>query len=182
MNVRHILAAGIVLAAVGSTAVIVQELRLQRDAQNIVAARIAGAWTLDGGLTRRLDSQPRTDAPGKLMFTENEGVLKELAAAQPRFANKQLFSSGTVAIDGGRAAPYVLTNDHGNMSLVIFNGGDGKATVSSVTYSISIGYATNPRNDVMFLGGEALAHSALAYVHEGSAPIGSSTAPASAPK
>jgi hypothetical protein len=182
MNVRHVLAASIVLAAAGSAAVLVQELRLQRNTQNIVAMRIGGAWTLDATLTRRLSPETRKDAPEKLMFAEDEGVLKSLLSAQSRFANKQIFSAGTVAINGGKPAPYVLTNDHGNMSVVIFNGGEGSPTATSLVYTMSIGYATNPRNDVLFLGNEALAQSALAYVHEGSSPIAATATPASAPK
>lgn len=155
---------------------------MQRNTQNIVAMRIGGAWTLDANLTRRLSPETRKDAPEKLMFTEDEAVLKTLAAVQSRFANKQIFSAGTVAINGGKPAPYVLTNDHGNMSVVIYNGGEGSPTSTSIVYTMSLGYATNPRNDVLFLGNDALAQSALAYVHEGSAPISGAATPASAPK
>ncbi len=181
MNVRTTVLACAALAAVGSTAVLVQTLRLQRDAENQAAARIVGTWTLDGGLTRRLDGEPRQGVATKIKFEENEAMLAKLKAPQPRFASKQIFSAGIVTIEGTKTYPYILTSDHGNMYLVYYNGAEPELTSASVTNTIAFGFAKNARNDVLFLAGDARETSSLAYVHEGAPPIGGSTTPASGP-
>ncbi|MBK7874382.1 MAG: hypothetical protein IPJ77_01260 [Planctomycetes bacterium] len=181
MIVRNAVLACAALAAVGSTAVLVQELRLQRDAENQVAARIAGSWTLDGGLTRRLDGEARQGVPSKIKFEENENMLAKLKAPQPRFASKQIFSAGIVTIDGTKTHPYILTSDHGNMYLVYYNGAEPEVTTSSVVHTIALGFARNARNDVLFLAGDTRETSSLAFVHEGAAPVTSATTPASGP-
>jgi hypothetical protein len=178
MNVRStVLALGLLAAVASAAAVAVQTLAAQPDPANIVATRIVGQWTLDATLTRRLDPNPREGVPTKLKFEENLNMLAALQAAQPRFVNRQIFSAGIVTVEGTKTYPYILSNDHGNMSLVYFNGPESAVTSSSVVHTVSIAYsAADPKSDVLFLGSENLRQSSLAYVHEGAAAIGATPA------
>src|SRR5213079_2153864 len=104
------------------------ELTVTPTPQNVVGSRLAGAWEIDGELSRKLGhDRAAAGRPVKaaLTFASDPAVAREVPDAyRELFAGKRIYLAGrmTVAIDGGEPASYrfLLTEHLGNPTLVYF--------------------------------------------------------------
>jgi RNA polymerase sigma factor (sigma-70 family) len=135
------------------------ELTVAPTPQNVVGSRLAGAWEIDGELSRKLGHDwAATGQPSKitLTFASDPAVAREVPDAyRELFASKRIYLAGrmTVAINGGEPASYrfLLIEHLGNAVLVDFvpHRGDEWSCEEAVTVMLAPG--ADREKDLLFL-------------------------------
>lgn len=160
MNLSHKLLAALSVLALATVA-LAFDLTITPVPDNVVSNRLAGTWTLNTDITKRMDAERTTKPIERLEFTNDASVLKRLSAVSKRFETIKIFASGMMTFDGA-AHPYILINNGGNMSLVWFTAGkDG--TLTDVSKVIHIATSRVQANDLLFFGGDAKGEPSTAY-------------------
>lgn len=162
MKHRNALFAGLALVAATSAAPVLQVL-LKPDALNVVASRIAGTWSLEPNLTKRLDPDHPTGSMATIAFYDNPAVLNDLLAASDRFSRSQVFASGNVSIDG-TVHLYVLINENGNMKVVWFSPTTTSPIGRNESKTLQVAVARDRAQDILILGGDTKGESSAAFV------------------
>lgn len=164
MKLHSILLATASVLVLSTLAFALEELKVQADAENVVAARIVGTWKLDAALTRQLDPDRKAGEIASLTFFDNPGVLPGMQAASDRFKNRQIFGAGILNVDGAtQTHTYVLVNHHGNMELVWFTTKENDAIGIVTTKTVHIAVARDKAKDLLFLGGESMRDASEAF-------------------
>jgi hypothetical protein len=140
----------LVLAASGFA---LQTLALVQDNQNILRNRIDGKWTLNASMTRQLQPEPGTALPSSLAFTTDPTVAERLASQKDRLNGLHIFQAGMLTMDG-KTCPYVVTNEHGNATLLYFPS-RGNEVGAATAVALSIGVGRPKTQDILFFGGTA---------------------------
>ena len=155
MNLRRSLLATLSVLAVTALAFAFQTLQPVNDNQNILRNRLAGKWVLNAAMTRSLQPDGGARFSETLDFTNDPTVMERLIPAKERLTlnGMHLFQSGILTMDG-KPFPYVVTNEHGNATLIYFataNNIIGDAT--AVNIGIAVGRPQT--QDLLYFGGKA---------------------------
>ncbi|MBK7878796.1 MAG: hypothetical protein IPJ77_24315 [Planctomycetes bacterium] len=177
-NKSWILAASLCTLAAVTTGFTFQQLALVQDNQNLLRTRLEGKWVLDTTMTRHLQPEPGATAPQSVEFTNDPAVMDRLIAQKDRLSSLHLYQSGMLTIDG-KSFPYVVTNEHGNATLLYFPTRSNEVGAPT-SVSIAIGVGRPKTQDVLFYSSDAEGKSSAAAFRRSDAK-GVAT-PASTPK
>jgi hypothetical protein len=162
MKLRKALLPALALATIVTTALAFQ-IVVKADAQNVVAARVAGAWKVEPTITKRLDPDHPNGTIGQITFYENATVLADLVSQAPRFKELQVFSSGNVSVDGA-AHPYLIYNENGNMKVMWFVPNDTSPIGRSETKTLQVAVSRDRTQDILILGGDVRGEPSSAFL------------------
>lgn len=126
------------------------------DKENVVASRLAGTWTVEPALTKRLGGRLGGEAGVQVTveFVSEPAVAarvpEKIATALAKFT---VFMAGTMKT-GGRAYPFLLIAHKGNPHLVYFRERNGDPMGDTESFNVMLAVARQKANDLLFVGGD----------------------------
>ena len=163
MKLRNALLAALSVASVTAVA-LAFELVIKADPLNVVAAKVAGSWTMDVALTHRLDPDHPTNTMTSLVFMDNPAAIGYLQSGSDRFKDLRIYAAGALQIDGANSThPYLVYSENGNMKVFWCTPRADDPIGVSVTKTLQIAVAKDKNQDVMILGGDTRGDTSAAY-------------------
>lgn len=147
-----------------------QELKVERNKENVVASRLEGEWQVNATLTERLRGGI---SMGRLAFRADPSVVEEIPARMAgALGELTIFMAGYMERYGGRSQetyPFILTAMNGNPHVVWFRDDFGDAE----SFNVMLAVGDEPGDDLLFVGGDFNNQSFLAYSRQRGACGGS---------
>ena len=155
---RHLLLAPVVvlLAPLAYAA----DLKVQPDAENVVAGRLEGNWTASTALTERLagNAEWRVEA---ISFKSDPSIAARVPEKYAKFftgRQMRVYLAGHAQFRSrksrGKKLPFILTRMHGNPHIFIWIDKDGDSFGNVESFNVMLAVARDRQKDLLFIGGD----------------------------